>query len=279
MYVMCDWVYQMTHCPDRAVRRRQLKTSWTSTGTSREPVRVMEPQVELLMMGQEVSKYCCVYLAITVIAVDASESGLLPSGFLELSALEFGAIYYRIYEKNTVKTQRKHSYYPLIVYVDRSLCGWQRARLSPRRHPAEHFHRWPPGLSQPDSTAAWLQVLIQVWNSQSCRKPQNQYTNNHFRLLSRSSQLMLLIRNFSFVSSSDAKKKLRLALCSADSVALPIMAPATTRNGLPDHMDSEGRQFFWIYENMELFVSSVFLFEVEHFSASVMATVSTDHET
>lgn len=40
--------------------------------------------------------------------------------------------------------------------------------------------------------------------------------------------------------SSDAKKKLRLALCSADSVALPIMAPAITRNGLPDHMDSEG---------------------------------------
>uniref|UniRef100_A0A669DGM4 GTPase-activating protein and VPS9 domain-containing protein 1 n=1 Tax=Oreochromis niloticus TaxID=8128 RepID=A0A669DGM4_ORENI len=37
----------------------------------------------------------------------------------------------------------------------------------------------------------------------------------------------------------DAKKKLRLALCSADSVALPIMAPATTRNGLPDHMDPE----------------------------------------
>uniref|UniRef100_A0A8C9WYI3 GTPase-activating protein and VPS9 domain-containing protein 1 n=1 Tax=Sander lucioperca TaxID=283035 RepID=A0A8C9WYI3_SANLU len=40
-------------------------------------------------------------------------------------------------------------------------------------------------------------------------------------------------------SFSDAKKKLRLALCSADSVALPIMVPATTRNGLPDHMDSE----------------------------------------
>uniref|UniRef100_A0A3Q3GJT2 GTPase-activating protein and VPS9 domain-containing protein 1 n=1 Tax=Labrus bergylta TaxID=56723 RepID=A0A3Q3GJT2_9LABR len=40
-------------------------------------------------------------------------------------------------------------------------------------------------------------------------------------------------------SFSDAKKKLRLALCSADSVALPIMAPTTTRNGLPDHMDSE----------------------------------------
>lgn len=49
---------------------------------------------------------------------------------------------------------------------------------------------------------------------------------------------------FSFVcvcvSPSDAKKKLRLALCSADSIALPIMAPATTRNGLPDHMEPEG---------------------------------------
>ncbi|XP_075895226.1 GTPase-activating protein and VPS9 domain-containing protein 1 isoform X6 [Nelusetta ayraudi] len=43
-------------------------------------------------------------------------------------------------------------------------------------------------------------------------------------------------------SLSDAKKKLRLALCSADSVALPIMAPATTRNGLPDHMDSEDNE-------------------------------------
>ncbi|XP_076010181.1 GTPase-activating protein and VPS9 domain-containing protein 1 isoform X7 [Genypterus blacodes] len=43
-------------------------------------------------------------------------------------------------------------------------------------------------------------------------------------------------------SFSDAKKKLRLALCSADSVALPIMAPATTRNGLPDHTDSEDNE-------------------------------------
>uniref|UniRef100_A0A665WY38 GTPase-activating protein and VPS9 domain-containing protein 1 n=1 Tax=Echeneis naucrates TaxID=173247 RepID=A0A665WY38_ECHNA len=43
-------------------------------------------------------------------------------------------------------------------------------------------------------------------------------------------------------SFSDAKKKLRLALCSADSVALPIMAPATTRNGLPDHMDPEDNE-------------------------------------
>ena len=41
---------------------------------------------------------------------------------------------------------------------------------------------------------------------------------------------------------SDAKKKLRMVLCSADSVALPIMAPTTTRNGLPDHNDPEGRQ-------------------------------------
>uniref|UniRef100_A0A3Q0SQ30 GTPase-activating protein and VPS9 domain-containing protein 1 n=1 Tax=Amphilophus citrinellus TaxID=61819 RepID=A0A3Q0SQ30_AMPCI len=43
-------------------------------------------------------------------------------------------------------------------------------------------------------------------------------------------------------SFSDAKKKLRLALCSADSVALPLMAPATTRNGLPDHMDPEDNE-------------------------------------
>uniref|UniRef100_A0AAV2MSA0 Uncharacterized protein n=1 Tax=Knipowitschia caucasica TaxID=637954 RepID=A0AAV2MSA0_KNICA len=43
-------------------------------------------------------------------------------------------------------------------------------------------------------------------------------------------------------SFSDAKKKLRLALCTADSVALPIMAPVTTRNGLPDHMDPEDNE-------------------------------------
>ncbi|XP_015255586.1 PREDICTED: GTPase-activating protein and VPS9 domain-containing protein 1 isoform X2 [Cyprinodon variegatus] len=43
-------------------------------------------------------------------------------------------------------------------------------------------------------------------------------------------------------SFSDAKKKLRLALCSADSVALPIMAPTSTRNGLPDHMDPEDNE-------------------------------------
>ncbi|XP_047237107.1 GTPase-activating protein and VPS9 domain-containing protein 1 isoform X3 [Girardinichthys multiradiatus] len=43
-------------------------------------------------------------------------------------------------------------------------------------------------------------------------------------------------------SFSDAKKKLRLALCSADSVALPIMTPTTTRNGLPDHTDPEDNE-------------------------------------
>uniref|UniRef100_A0AAR2KFT5 GTPase-activating protein and VPS9 domain-containing protein 1 n=1 Tax=Pygocentrus nattereri TaxID=42514 RepID=A0AAR2KFT5_PYGNA len=40
-------------------------------------------------------------------------------------------------------------------------------------------------------------------------------------------------------SFSDAKKKLRLALCSADSVVFPIIPPVTTRNGLPDHTDPE----------------------------------------
>ncbi|XP_077571684.1 GTPase-activating protein and VPS9 domain-containing protein 1 isoform X2 [Stigmatopora nigra] len=42
-------------------------------------------------------------------------------------------------------------------------------------------------------------------------------------------------------SFSDAKKKLRLALCSADSVALPILT-TTARNGLPDHMDPEDNE-------------------------------------
>ncbi|XP_061762830.1 GTPase-activating protein and VPS9 domain-containing protein 1 isoform X2 [Nerophis ophidion] len=43
-------------------------------------------------------------------------------------------------------------------------------------------------------------------------------------------------------SFSDAKKKLRLALGSADSVALPIMTSTTPRNGLPDHMDPEDNE-------------------------------------
>ncbi|XP_015222218.1 GTPase-activating protein and VPS9 domain-containing protein 1 isoform X2 [Lepisosteus oculatus] len=40
-------------------------------------------------------------------------------------------------------------------------------------------------------------------------------------------------------SFSDAKKKLRMALCSADSVVFPILTHPTTRNGLPDHTDPE----------------------------------------
>ncbi|XP_014384866.1 PREDICTED: GTPase-activating protein and VPS9 domain-containing protein 1 isoform X10 [Myotis brandtii] len=39
-------------------------------------------------------------------------------------------------------------------------------------------------------------------------------------------------------SYRDAKKKLRLALCSADSVAFPVLSHST-RNGLPDHTDPE----------------------------------------
>uniref|UniRef100_A0A8C1XEX2 GTPase activating protein and VPS9 domains 1 n=1 Tax=Cyprinus carpio TaxID=7962 RepID=A0A8C1XEX2_CYPCA len=46
-------------------------------------------------------------------------------------------------------------------------------------------------------------------------------------------------KTFSF---SDIKKKLRLALCSADSVVFPIIPPATTRNGLPDHADPEDNE-------------------------------------
>jgi hypothetical protein len=40
----------------------------------------------------------------------------------------------------------------------------------------------------------------------------------------------------------DVKKKLRLALCSADSVAFPVLTHST-RNGLPDHTDPEGKSF------------------------------------
>ncbi|RMB93287.1 hypothetical protein DUI87_29981 [Hirundo rustica rustica] len=42
-------------------------------------------------------------------------------------------------------------------------------------------------------------------------------------------------------SYRDAKKKLRLALCSADSVALPMLTHST-RNGLPDHTDPEDNE-------------------------------------
>lgn len=49
-------------------------------------------------------------------------------------------------------------------------------------------------------------------------------------------------KSFSF---SDIKKKLRMALCSADSVVFPIIPPATTRNGLPDHADPEDNEIVW----------------------------------
>ncbi|XP_032088745.1 GTPase-activating protein and VPS9 domain-containing protein 1 isoform X2 [Thamnophis elegans] len=42
-------------------------------------------------------------------------------------------------------------------------------------------------------------------------------------------------------SYRDAKKKLRLALCSADSIAFPVL-PHSTRNGLPDHTDPEDNE-------------------------------------
>ncbi|KAM8934868.1 GTPase-activating protein and VPS9 domain-containing protein 1 isoform 3-T3 [Pelodytes ibericus] len=45
-------------------------------------------------------------------------------------------------------------------------------------------------------------------------------------------------RQESAFSYRDAKKKLRMALCSADSVAFPMLSHST-RNGLPDHNDPE----------------------------------------
>ncbi|KAJ7308031.1 hypothetical protein JRQ81_008531 [Phrynocephalus forsythii] len=42
-------------------------------------------------------------------------------------------------------------------------------------------------------------------------------------------------------SYRDAKKKLRLALCSADSVTFPMLSHST-RNGLPDHTDPEDNE-------------------------------------
>ncbi|KAM4664884.1 GTPase-activating protein and VPS9 domain-containing protein 1 isoform 3-T3 [Discoglossus pictus] len=42
-------------------------------------------------------------------------------------------------------------------------------------------------------------------------------------------------------SYRDAKKKLRLALCSADSVAFPMLSHST-RNGLPDHTDPDDNE-------------------------------------
>lgn len=52
--VYCCVASQMTHCPDIAVKPRQLKIFWTSTGTSKVPAQTMEQQQEPLMMEQEV---------------------------------------------------------------------------------------------------------------------------------------------------------------------------------------------------------------------------------
>ena len=61
----------MTCCPDRALRRRLLKISWTNTGTSRGSARAMAPQVELLTMEQEVRMNTLFfYLDITHFSVD-----------------------------------------------------------------------------------------------------------------------------------------------------------------------------------------------------------------
>lgn len=46
--------FQMSRCPDRAVKCRRRKTSWTSTGTSRGAARVTEPRVEPPTTGREV---------------------------------------------------------------------------------------------------------------------------------------------------------------------------------------------------------------------------------
>ncbi|XP_043914272.1 GTPase-activating protein and VPS9 domain-containing protein 1 isoform X1 [Protopterus annectens] len=43
-------------------------------------------------------------------------------------------------------------------------------------------------------------------------------------------------------SYRDAKKKLRMALCFADSVAFPFLSHSSTRNGLPDHTDPEDNE-------------------------------------
>lgn len=122
-------------------------------------------------------------------------------------------------------------YYLTCGHVSRALWGGRSAWIH-----AEHFHRWPSGLCQPDSPAAGLKVLFQVsihlvWKSFFCF-----CFFFHFSAIGFYVGLIF----FGIVFLSDAKKKLRLALCSADSVALPIMTPATTRNGLPDHMESEG---------------------------------------
>lgn len=119
--------YQMSHCPDRALKHKRLKTSWTSTGTSRGPVLVMEPQLELLMMAQEVRMKCLLVCILEILVAVV-----------------------------------KYSH-----FLFRSMCWGECAWVSKRRRSSEYFYRRPPGLSQPDSSAAWLQVFFQVRNVNS----------------------------------------------------------------------------------------------------------------
>lgn len=193
MQSVCLWVHQTTHCPGRAVKHRQLKTSWTSTETSRGRALVMEPQLELLMMVQEVRKRVakCMHIGKTCTSW----------------VILWFCIFSQIFVLRRVCTSLQ----------EKTLCRTfllMTSQTQPARLLSSMTSSFPSG-----QTSTNLKKTTQI----------NLQTNGH--------------STFSFlVSSSDAKKKLRLALCSADSVALPIMAPATTRNGLPDHMEPEGRK-------------------------------------
>lgn len=122
---------QMSRYPGRTVKPRQLRTSWTSTGTSRS--QVTWPQQGPLMMDQEVGEQNLHTQIGNVVAVDKIFS-------------------------------------VLFMFVFRSLCWRQWEWPSERRRTAEHFCWWPAWLSQPDGTATWFQVLLQVTRSTSRHK-------------------------------------------------------------------------------------------------------------
>lgn len=108
---------------------------------------------------------------------------------------------------------------------EKTLCRTSRPTISstrPARRPGSTTPSFPSGLRPAVNTQT------NCFDSDSLKTHSDTFSDTDFTVFA------------SCLPSSDAKKKLRLALCSADSVALPIMAPATTRNGLPDHMDSEG---------------------------------------
>lgn len=187
----------MSRCPDRAVKCRWQKTSWTSTGTSRGAARVTEPRVEPLTTGREVKMKLRV--------------GTFQSSERWTSSCFFGA----------------------------DICGEDGVHDSSRDDALQNISA-DDLLDSASQTARQHDSKFSL-RSLSC----SQHTSSHSLRLSQYSlglfaQTLASLFFVSCLPSSDAKKKLRLALCSADSVALPIMAPATTRNGLPDHMDSEG---------------------------------------